>query len=50
MGLINFVEVFRAYLPFVSLLLIAVLIGQIAYALYRHEFDIWVSFFGNDVC
>jgi len=47
-GLINWVQVIRAYLPFISIALISVVVVQILYLLYVHRFD-FHAFFTNEI-
>lgn len=43
MGLINWVEVTRAYFPLLWIVAICVLTIQLSWLLYHHRFDVHVS-------
>jgi hypothetical protein len=48
MGLINWVQVFRAYLPFISIGLLFAGFVHIFYLFYFHRFDFNVSLMNNN--
>lgn len=46
--LINWFQVLKAYAPFVSILLVSIVVVQILYLLYHHRFD-FQAFFTNEI-